>query len=120
MVYLSPMTTSTSSSDFPAFIICCNCGHEHQAIDVEDIVIIDADGYVRPVNCESEIKPGATVLCADEEACERRMARQPQPDDELPGIDPPPSHHDGEPEEEEELDRGWYDYDDGSCEKWYD
>jgi len=117
MVYLSPMTTSTSSSDFPAYIVCHNCGHEHQAIDVEDIVTIDADGYVRPVNDADEIKPGATVLCADEEACERRMARGPQPDHEIDWSDPPFDY--SEPEEEE-LDRGWYDYDDGSCEKWYD
>lgn len=117
MVYLSPMTTSTSS-DFPSPSPRCRyCGHEHQGI--EDIVIVDRNGY--PLQINGEIK-GATVLCADESACERRMARQPQPDDELPGIDPPPSHHDGEPDCEEEppLDRGWYDYDDGSCEKGYD
>ena len=100
-MYLSPMSTSTSS-DFPAYIVCHNCGHEHQAIDVEDIVIIDADG-VRPVNDADEIKPGATVVCADEEACERRMARWPQPDDEIDWSDPPedaaPAHLDGNPDE---------------------
>ena len=100
-MYLSPMTTSTSSSDFPSFHICTNCGHEHQAIDLEDIVILDAEGYVRQVLCADEIKPGQTVLCADEDACERRMGRmEPLPDDELPGIDPEPDYTDedeGEP-----------------------
>lgn len=80
MVYLSCMTTTTSS-DFPAFLICVNCGHEHQAVDLEDIVILDAEGYVRQVMCADEIKDGTAVLCADEWACERRMAQQPQPDE---------------------------------------
>ena len=121
MVYLSCMTTT--SSDFPSFLVCINCGHEHQAIDLEDIVILDAEGYVRQVLCADQIKDETAVLCADEDACERRMSRmEPLPDcSEDPGIDPPPSHYDGEPDcEEVEGGRGWYDYDDGSCEKWYD
>lgn len=115
MMYLSPMTTSTSSSDFPAYIICSNCGHEHQAIDVEDIVFIDADGYVRQVNDADEIKPGQTVLCADEEACERRMARWPQPDHEIDWSDPEPDYTEPEGEpfycEDHGQDRedGWED-----------
>ena len=100
MVYLSCMTTTTSS-DFPSFLVCCNCGHEHQSVDLDDIVII-VDGYVRPVNDADEIKDGATVLCADEDACERRMGRMeplPDLDDELPGIDPEPDtdEDEGEP-----------------------
>jgi|GWRWMinimDraft_13_1066021.scaffolds.fasta_scaffold11727_2 hypothetical protein len=80
MMYISPMTIATSS-DFPSFHICTNCGHEHQAIDLEDIVILDAEGYVRQVLCADEIKDGTTVLCADEDACERRMGRmEPLPD----------------------------------------
>ena len=73
--------TTTTSSDFPAFLICCNCGHEHQAVDLEDIVILDAEGYVRQVLCADQIKDETAILCADEDACERRMAQQPQPDE---------------------------------------
>ena len=86
-------------------------------------MILDAEGYVRQVLCADQIKDETAVLCADEDACERRMSRmEPLPDcSEDPGIDPPPSHYDGEPDcEEVEGGRGWYDYDDGSCEKWYD
>lgn len=123
MVYLSCMTTTTSSdSDFPAFLICCNCGHEHQAVDLEDIVILDAEGYVRQVLCADQIKDGTAVLCADEWACERRMAQQPQPD-ESP-EDAAPAHLDGDPDEgqpgddfygddaafdEYRMDQGWDD-----------
>ena len=87
MVYLSCMTTATSS-DFPSFLVCCNCGHEHQSVDLDDIVII-VDGYVRPVNDADEIKDETAVLCADEEACERRMARWPRPDHDIDWSDPP-------------------------------
>ena len=116
MVYLSCMTTTTSS-DFPAFLICCNCGHEHQAVDLDDIVILDAEGFVRQVLCADQIKDGTAVLCADEWACERRMGRmEPLPNDaEDPGIDPPfdYSEEEGEPFDCEDLtgqDRedGWY------------
>lgn len=97
MVYLSPMTTSTSSSDFPSpSCVCADCGHEH---DIADVMILDAEGYLRSVDAISEIQPGEIVLCvvhalalalagAAVMTCERRKARQPQPDDELPGIDP--------------------------------
>ena len=124
MDYIPLMTTATSS-DFPSFLVCTNCGHEHQSVDLDDIVILDAEGYVRQVNDADEIKPGTTVLCADEEACERRMARWPRPDHDIDWSDPPedaaPAHLDGEPDcEEVDGGRGWYDYDDGSCEKWYD
>lgn len=129
MMYLSCMTTSTSSSDFPAYNVCCNCGHEHQSVDLDDIVILDAEGYVRQVNDADEIKPGTTVLCADEDACERRMGRmEPLPDYEIDWSDPPedaaPAHLDGEPDEgqpgddfygsdaafdEYRMDQGWDD-----------
>ena len=120
MMYLSCMTTTTSS-DFPSFHVCTNCGHEHQAVDLDDIVILDAEGFVRQVMCADDIKDGTSVLCADEDACERRMGRmEPLPDDaEDPGIDPPPAHLDGDPDEEVEDGR-WYDYDDGEYEKEYD
>ena len=112
MVYLSCMTTT--SSDFPSFLVCCNCGHEHQAIDLEDIVILDAEGYVRQVLCADQIKDETAVLCADEDACERRMSRmEPLPDAELPGIDPEPDYTD-EPFDCEDLtgqdrEAGWDD-----------
>ena len=117
MVYLSCMTTTTSS-DFPSFLVCCNCGHEHQAIDLDDIVTIDADGYVRQVMCADQIKDETAVMCADEDACERRRSRmEPLPDEpEDPGIDPEPDtdEDEGEPFDCEDLtgqdrEAGWDD-----------
>lgn len=90
---------TTTSSDSHACRVCCNCGHEHDMDDVESIVILDADGNVRQVNDASDVTPGQTVVCADEEACERRMARWPQPDHEIDWSDPPfdYSEPEGEP-----------------------
>jgi len=115
MMYLSPMTTSTSSSDFPSPSLRCRyCGHEHQTLNA--ILVVDSNGYP-----SEQGRPGATVLCADESACERRMARWPQPDDaELPGIDPPfdYSEPEGQPDDfygsdaafdEHRMDQGWDD-----------
>lgn len=104
MVYLSCMTTTTSS-DFPSFLICCNCGHEHQAVDLDDIVILDAEGYVRQVLCADQIKDGTAVLCADEDACERRMGRmEPLPDFGPDPEDAAPAHLDGDPDEGQPAD----------------
>lgn len=86
MVYLSPMTTSTSSSDFPSpSCVCADCGHEH---DIADVLILDAEGYLRSVDAISKIQPGEFVVCADEDACERRKARWPRPDHDIDWSDP--------------------------------
>ena len=104
MVYLSPMTTTTSS-DFPSpSCVCAICLHEHESPATM------VHGF------------GDELICKDEDACEQREEaneKWPQPDDaELP-VDPPFDY--SEPDcEEVEGGRGWYDYDDGSCEKWYD
>lgn len=109
MVYLSPMTTTSSSSDFPSPSLRCRyCGHEHQAI--EDILIVDSNGYP-----SEQGRPGATVICADEEACNARMARWPQPDHEIDWSDPEPDYTEPEGEpfycEDHGQDRedGWED-----------
>jgi hypothetical protein len=55
MVYLPPMTITTSSDfPFPESFRCVNCGHEHEYEDTT----------VRWDNGE--------ILCEDVEACERR------------------------------------------------
>ena len=101
MDYIPLMTNTTQSFDAFGPFVCVNCGHEH---DYEDTIVRGHDGG---------------ILCEDVAACEARGFVVDEPED--PGIDPPPSHHDGEPDcEEVEGGRGWYDYDDGSCEKWYD
>ena len=79
--------------------VCVNCGHEHQAVDLDEIVIIDAEGFGALVLCADQIKDGTAVLCADEDACERRMAQQPQPDFGPDPEDAAPSHLDGDPDE---------------------
>lgn len=94
MVYLSCMTTTTSSFD-PAPFVCVNCGHEHH---YEDTTVRDHDG---------------SILCEDVAACEARGFVVDEPED--PGIDPPfdYSEEEGEPFDCEDLtgqDRedGWY------------
>jgi hypothetical protein len=80
MVYLSCMTTTTSSFD-PAPFVCVNCGHEHH---YEDDTIV----------CEGKI------FCTDEDACERRMGRmEPLPDFGPDPEDAAPAHLDGDPDE---------------------
>lgn len=98
MMYLSCMTNTTQSFD-PAPFVCVNCGHEHH---YEDTTVRDHDG---------------SILCEDVAACEARGFVVDEPED--PGIDPPPSHLDGNPDEEVEDGR-WYDYDDGEYEREYD
>ena len=70
MVYLSCMTTTTSSFDAWAFepFVCVNCGHEH---DYEDTIVRGHDGG---------------ILCEDVAACEARGFMVDEPED--PGIDP--------------------------------
>lgn len=61
---------------------------------------------MRQVLCADQIKDETAILCADEDACERRMGRmEPLPDDaEDPGIDPLPAHLDGDPNEGQPAD----------------
>ncbi len=114
MVYLSCMTNTTQSFD-PAPFVCVNCRHEHH---YEDTTVRDHDG---------------SILCEDVAACEARGFVVDEPED--PGIDAPPAHLDGNPNEgqpgddfygddaafdEYRMDQGWDDYDDGSYEKEYD
>ena len=98
MVYLSCMTTTTSSIDAWAFepFVCVNCGHEH---DYEDTIVRGHDGG---------------ILCEDVAACEARGFVVDEPED--PGIDPEPDtdEDEGEPfdcEDHTGQDRedGWYD-----------
>lgn len=103
MDYIPPMTNTTQS---PEPCVCAICLHEHESPATM------VHGF------------GGELICKDEDACEQREEaneKWPQPDDaELPGIDPPPSHLDGDPDSEEVEDGRWYDYDDGEYEKEYD
>jgi len=98
MVYLSCMTTTTSSFD-PSPLVCVNCGHEHH---YEDTNVRDHDG---------------SILCEDVAACEPRGFVVDAPED--PGIDPDGDPDEGQPADdfygddaafdEYRMDQGWDD-----------
>ena len=134
MVYLSCMTTTTSSSE--PYRICCLCNEDVPADRVirTEVGTVCADQYaceVRQgqrladapfvcVNCGHEHHYEDTtvrdhdgsILCEDVAACEARGFVVDEPED--PGIDPPfdYSEEEGEPFDCEDLtgqDRdGWY------------
>lgn len=119
MMYISPMTIATSSSD--PYRICCLCNEDVPADRVihTGVGAICADQFACEVRqgqrlaekdglscvcaiCLHEHESTATMvhgfggelICKDEDACEAREEaneKWPQPDDaELPGIDPEP------------------------------
>lgn len=123
MVYLSCMTTPTSSSD--PYRICCLCNEDVPADRVlhTGVGTICADQYaceVRQgqrladapfvcVNCGHEhhyeddtILCEGKIFCEDEEACEARGFVVDEPED--PGIDSAPAHLDGDPDEGQPAD----------------